>query len=87
MIDKIESAIKSALPDAEIYVLDPNNDGQHFQALVISSEFERMTRVEQHQAVMNTLSAEFASNVVHALALKTFTPEKWAQKKDLYPVG
>ena len=87
MNEKIESAIQSALPDAEIYVLDPNNDGQHFQAIVISESFEGMPLVKQHQAVMNTLSAEFASNVVHALALKTFTPAKWAKKKDLYPVG
>jgi len=84
MIEQIQGAITAALPDAEVHVIDPQNDGQHFQSLVISAEFVGMPLVKQHQKVMNTLKAEFASNVVHALALKTFTPEKWATEKENY---
>ena len=32
---------------------------------------------------MNALKAEFATSV-HALALKTFTPEKWENEKSKY---
>jgi len=84
MIEQIQSAILAAIPDAQVYVVDPNNDGQHFQSLVISAEFEGMSPVKQQQKVMNTLKSEFASNAVHALALKTFTPEKWQAEKANY---
>lgn len=79
--DEIKSAIKAAVPDAEIHIYDP--DGQHFQALVISAEFEGMALVRQHQKVMKALKNAFETNV-HALGLKTFTPEKWANEKHNY---
>ena len=83
MVEKIEALIKNSLPDATVYVMDPYNDGQHFQALVISPSFESATLVEQHQMVMNPLREAFATDV-HALGLKTFTPEKWERKKGQY---
>ena len=84
MVEKIEALIKNSLPDATVYVMDPYNDGQHFQALVISPSFESATLVEQHQMVMNPLKGALESNMVHALGLKTFTPEKWERKRGQY---
>ena len=76
--NEIESIIKKAIPDAEVYVRDPQQDGQHFEALVISASFETLSLVKQHQRVMNALKTEFKENV-HALALKPMTPTQWAQ--------
>ena len=84
MVDTIENIIKTALPDATIYVMDPYNDGQHFQALVISPTFGGASLVEQHQMVMNPLKEALETNAVHALGLKTFTPEKWEKKRGQY---
>lgn len=83
MVEKIEKIIKGSLPDATIYVMDPYNDGQHFQALVISPTFDGKSLVEQHQMVMNPLKEAFETDV-HALGLKTFTPAKWEKKKGQY---
>ncbi|MFT5193659.1 MAG: acid stress-induced BolA-like protein IbaG/YrbA [Cellvibrionaceae bacterium] len=83
MVEKIENIIKGSLPDATIFVMDPYNDGQHFQALVISPTFEGASLVEQHQMVMNPLKEALATEV-HALGLKTFTPAKWEKKRDQY---
>ena len=83
MVEKIETLIKNSLPDATIYVMDPYNDGQHFQALVISPTFDGVSVVEQHQMVMNPLREALETDV-HALGLKTFTPEKWERKKGQY---
>ncbi|MEM8858165.1 MAG: BolA/IbaG family iron-sulfur metabolism protein [Chloroflexota bacterium] len=83
MVEKIEQIIKGSLPDATIYVMDPYNDGQHFQALVISPTFDGKSLVEQHQLVMNPLKEAFETDV-HALGLKTFTPAKWEKKKGQY---
>ena len=34
MIEDIKSTIETAVPDAQVFVVDPNNDGEHFQALL-----------------------------------------------------
>ena len=83
MIESIKDTILKALPDATVYVADPNNDGEHFQALVISPSFEGMLLVRQHQMVMKALKERFETDM-HALALKTFTPDKWDQEKHNY---
>lgn len=83
MIHDIKQVITTALPDATIYVADPNNDGEHFEAIVISPSFENLPLVKQHQCVMNALKQKFETTV-HALALKTFTPKKWSLEKSKY---
>ncbi len=85
MIEQIQSTIQQAIPDARIAIIDPQNDGQHFEAYVVSASFEGLPLVRQHQMVLNSLKNEFAGNVVHAVALKTFTPEKWEASKQNYP--
>lgn len=82
-LDDIKHAIETAVPNATAYVLDPMNDGQHLQAIVISPAFEGLMLVKQHQMVMEPLKKAFESSV-HALALKTFTPAKWQDVKAQY---
>lgn len=82
-LNDIQEIIENAVPDSKAYILDPMNDGQHLQAFVISPVFDKMLLVKQHQMVMTPLKQAFAQSV-HALALKTFTPEKWANEKSNY---
>lgn len=82
---EIKLIIEQAIEDSIAYVLDPMNDGQHLQALVISSSFEGIPLVKQHKMVMTPLKEAFAQSV-HALGVKTFTPEKWETVKDQYQV-
>lgn len=83
MVEELKEAILASLPDAEVHVIDPNQDGAHFQAFVISPRFEGLSLVKQHQLVMNPLKLAFETSV-HALGLKTFTPQKWEQQKSQY---
>ena len=76
MLDKIKEIILEAIPNAQVHVLDPRNDGHHLEAIVISESFSNQSLINQHKAVMNPLKAEFQSTV-HALGLKTFTPDAW----------
>ena len=73
---EIKEAILKTIPNATVLVTDP--DGQHFEAIVISDIFIGLPLVKQHQLVMNSLKEQFKERV-HALALKTTTPEKWNQ--------
>ena len=77
LMKQIEEIILGAVPNAQVIVRDPRNDGEHLEATVISESFEGMTLVNQHRQVMKPLKAAFAGDL-HALALKTYTPEKWA---------
>ena len=75
---QIEEIILGAVPNAQVIVRDPMNDGAHFEATVISESFVGMPLVKQHRQVMQSLKDAFAGDL-HALALKTYTPEKWAR--------
>ena len=77
LTDTIQHAILSCLPEgSQALVRNPHNDGQHFEAAVMSPIFEGMPLVKQHQLVMKALKSAFETSV-HALALKTYTPQQW----------
>ena len=82
MIEYIKQKIEAAVPGSTAYVLDPNNDGQHLQALVVSPAFEGIPVFKQQQMVMTAIKDVFQT--VHALGLKTFTPAKWQEVKNHY---
>ncbi len=82
-LDELKAKIESLVPNSTAYILDPMNDGQHLQAIVISETFAGMPLIKQHQMIMKPLKDTLAHSV-HALGLKTFTPEKWETVKDLY---
>ena len=52
-------------------------DGQHFEALIVSAEFRGKNRVQQHQIVYRALGDRMKAEI-HALSMKTLTPEEWA---------
>ncbi|THF61713.1 BolA family protein [Pseudothauera rhizosphaerae] len=60
------------------YVAIEGDDGVHFTGIVVSSAFEGLPRVRQHQAVYTTLG-RLMGNDIHALQLQTYTPAKWAE--------
>jgi acid stress-induced BolA-like protein IbaG/YrbA len=82
-LNDIKTTIENAVPDSVVHVLDPMNDGQHLQAFVVSPAFEGIMLIKQHQMVMQPLKKAFATSV-HALGLKTFTPQKWETEKAKY---
>lgn len=76
--DQIETMIKAAMPDAQIQIQDLTGGGDHYQATIVSSHFEGKGLVQQHQLVYDALRQAMASEAIHALSLKTYTPQKWA---------
>ncbi len=57
--------------------IDVRGDGQHFEAIIVSDVFTGKTMVQQHQAVYRALGDRMREEI-HALSMKTFTPEQWA---------
>ena len=75
MITKIEviNLITKKLPKSKVFVENiKGND--HLQVTVVSSEFNGLSLIKQHQLVYSALKEELASEAIHALALKTKIP-------------
>lgn len=88
--EKIETKIKAALAPERLEVKDESHlhaghagarpDGEsHFRLLIVSSRFEGMSRVARQRAVNDILRDELRERV-HALAMKTLTPEEAARE-------
>ncbi len=68
---EIKQLIEAGLPDAQVEVL--GDDGQHFEARVVSPSFAGKSLLAQHKMVYATLGKSF-EGVLHALSLKTSAP-------------
>ncbi len=73
----IQAMIVAGMPDAQVSV--EGADGVHFEALVIASEFTGLRPLQRHRRVYDTLGDKLGGDI-HALSLKTFTPEEWAAR-------
>ena len=61
--------------------LELDGDGQHFQAIIVSSEFVGKNRDQRQQRVYQTLQEKLATGELHALSFKTLTPEEWSAQR------
>lgn len=77
----IQRRIEEALPGAEVEVRDTTGTGDHFEARVVTPIFQGLTMVQQHQRVYAPLNQWLQTGELHALALKTYTPEQWSKAK------
>lgn len=75
---EIKETIEASVPNSTAHVFDPQQDGEHLQAIVVSPAFEGLALVKQHQMVLKPLKQAFAESV-HALGLKTMTPAQWEE--------
>jgi acid stress-induced BolA-like protein IbaG/YrbA len=63
----------------EVQHLTVVGDGQHFEAVVVSEEFAGKNRIQRHRHVYQTLGDRMRDEI-HALSIKTFTPQEWQDK-------
>ena len=73
--ESIKRGIEAGLACERVDVM---GDGQHFQALVISTAFAGKSRVQRHQLVYKALGDRMREEI-HALSMQTFTPEEAKQ--------
>ncbi|MCA9567861.1 MAG: BolA family transcriptional regulator [Myxococcales bacterium] len=74
--ERIQQILEEKLPECTALVSDDANDGEHFSARVVSAAFVGKPLVRQHQLVYEALGDHMRRDI-HALALKTFTPDRW----------
>ncbi|MEZ0470635.1 BolA family protein [Luteimonas salinilitoris] len=69
----IRNLVEQGLPGARVEV--QGEDGVHFEALVVSDAFAGKLPLARHRMVYATLG-ELMGGEIHALALRTLTPEE-----------
>jgi stress-induced morphogen len=76
----VEELIREALPDARVRVRRARgeHDDDHLTALVVSPAFDGETLVAQHERVYDALDEHMTTDI-HALELKTYTPEAFEE--------
>jgi len=71
--ETVKARVQAELPEAQIHV---QGEGDRFGLLVVAPEFEGLPKVKQHRRVYSALGEELKGEL-HALEVKTFTPEQY----------
>ncbi len=79
--DEISNLIKRAIPDAHVQVQDLTGGNDHFQIYAVSSAFNGKTLIDQHRLVQEAIQVAMNDGRIHAVQIKTETPDQWAKKR------
>jgi stress-induced morphogen len=73
--EDLKRRIEESISGAHAEVEDYTGGGDHFRATVTAAAFEGRSRIEQHRLVYDVFGEEIGGPI-HALSLKTQTPQK-----------
>ncbi len=76
--EQIKALVEAKVPDSTVQV---GIDGSHINLVVVSPVFEGMTPVKKQQLVYSALTDSIAQGTIHAVHMKTFTPDQWQQQQ------
>ena len=69
-LEEIKKLIKESIPDATIEIKDLMWDSNHYSATIKSSQFNNISKIEQHKLVYKSLKGKMG-NELHALSITT----------------
>lgn len=72
--DDVKELLLAELTGCDITV---ESDGSHFNILVVGDLFEGLRPVQRQQKVYAVLQAQIAEGSIHAVNMKTFTPNEF----------
>jgi BolA protein len=87
----IDQILKEKLKASHVDIIDDSHKhrghkaaggGGHYSVIVVSSKFENVNLIDQRRLVYSALDDQINSSpkVIHALQIKTLTPEQWAEQ-------
>lgn len=91
MREALELKLRDRLDATHVEVIDESHlhaghvgardGGRHFRAVIVSERFAGLSRVRSQQLVYQSVE-EWMGKEIHALSMKTFTPEAWAAEQE-----
>ncbi|WP_432456018.1 MULTISPECIES: BolA family protein [unclassified Agarivorans] len=76
--EQIEQILMQTL---ELEHVQVTGEGNHFQVIAVGTMFQELSRVKKQQAIYAPLKDYIASNEIHALGIKAFTPDEWQKQQ------
>lgn len=58
-----------------------SGDGYHYQLIIVSNNFDGMTRLARQQWVYEKIQNYITSGELHALTMKTWTEAEWEKNR------
>lgn len=74
LVDDVKQLIEGALPGAAVEVIDEGG-GDHLRVNVTASQFEGLSRLDQHKLVKSAVRERSDTGELHSLSIKTAVPE------------
>jgi len=78
--DQVKQLIEASLTGCNVTV---TGEGSHFDATVVGEVFAGLSPVKKQQLVYATVNEQITSGEVHALTIKTYTPDEWEKASKL----
>ncbi|MFT7017273.1 MAG: acid stress-induced BolA-like protein IbaG/YrbA [Cellvibrionaceae bacterium] len=73
-IQAIKALLLENFPGAHI---EAETEGSHLNLVIVSDAFSGLSRVKKQQKVLAVLNEKISSGEVHAVNMKTLTPDQW----------
>lgn len=77
--NQLKQRLETLGPGTHVEVTDLTGTEDHYQAVIVSPAFEGLSMILQHRKVFSLVQAEVDSEEIHALTLKTFTPQQYSK--------
>jgi acid stress-induced BolA-like protein IbaG/YrbA len=72
-LEEVQAKLEAGIESAQVTM---EGDGCNCSAVVVSPIFEGMSLLQRQRCVLGVVSEEIKSGELHALSLKTYTPNE-----------
>jgi len=74
--EQLRCIIEDALENTQALI--ETEDNVHFNAIIISPKFSNIgSKVQQQQLIYGIINQYITSGEIHAISMKTYTPDAW----------
>ncbi len=74
--EELQMILQSQLDDCEVKV---SGDGYHYEVVAIGERFAGLSPVKKQQTVYGCINDLIVDGTVHAVSIKTYTPQQWSE--------
>ena len=73
----VEKLVTDKIGDVDVSV---TIEGGHYHVTVVGDVFEGLSPVKKQQLIYGCLNEYIIDGTIHAVIIKTFTPEQWSKQ-------
>ena len=72
-LEEVQAKLEKGIEDSQVSM---EGDGCNCSAVIVSSAFDGLSLLQRQRLVLGLVKEEIKSGELHALSVKTFTPEE-----------